>query len=426
MVTFIWKYLHGVPEAERHGRFSTALGLGLGCAALMCATTSVAVAAQASTDPVKIGIVQSLSGPFAPIGALGVKGAQLAAEGQTILGRQVQLVVEDDNSNGKVGAQKATKLINSDHVVAMAGMAASSIGLAVSNVASAAKIPLVLSGPSASELTGAECRYSTFRAGKPPTYPMIHSVVPYLLSQDKVKRWYFIAYDYSWGHEGVKMSTDILNKEGAKVVGTDLVPVGTKDYSSFLLKVRRAEPSVLFVMLGGTDMAALINQFTEYGLDKTTVLSGGVMDNAVAWQVGEKMTGTWPVPFYYKDPAVKEFTDAYMAKYNSVPGNQSWQDYIAVKSIIKAMNAAGTTDFEPVVKQLENMKLEVKGMPGHYRAFDHQLVQPIYVIKTKPAESLRADKWDWGEIVAKVPTNPASYDSLFGDNSLVGCKFSDK
>jgi branched-chain amino acid transport system substrate-binding protein len=393
----------------------------------MLAAPSVSVAKEASSnDPVKIGLVQSLSGPFAPIGALGVNGAKLAAEGQTILGRQVQLVVEDDNSNGKVGAQKATKLINSDRVVAMAGMAASSIGLAVSNVASAAKIPLVLGGPSASELTGSQCRYSTFRAGKPPTYPMVHSVVPYLLSHDKAKRWYFIAYDYSWGHEGVKMTTDILDKQGAKIVGTDLVPVGTKDYSSFLLKVRRAEPSVLFVMLGGTDMAALINQFTAFGLQETTTLSGGVMDNSVAWQVGDKMTGVWPVPFYYKDPAVKEFTDAYMAKYNSVPGNQSWQDYMAVKSIITAMNAAGTTDFGPVIKQLENMKMDVKGMPGHYRAFDHQLVQPIYVIKTKAAEALRADKWDWGEIVAKVPTSTDSYDSLFGDAAMVGCNFSDK
>lgn len=424
-MAFISKSPQRGSETGFHRWLLTAAGLSLS-AALMCAVAPMSVAATASSDPVKIGVVQSLSGPFAPIGALGVKGAQLAAEGQTILGRQVELIVEDDNSNGKTGAQKATKLINSDHVVAMEGMAASSIGLAVSNVASAAKIPLVLSGPSASELTGAECRYSTFRAGKPPTYPMVHAVVPYVLSQDKAKRWYFIAYDYSWGHEGVKMSTDILDKEGAEIVGTDLVPVGTKDYSSFLLKVRKAEPSVLFVMLGGTDMAALINQFTAFGLEKTTILSGGVMDNSVAWQVGEKMTGVWPVPFYYTDPAVKEFTDAYMAKYNSVPGNQSWQDYIAVKSIIKAMNAAGTTDFGPVVKQLENMKLEVKGMPGHYRAFDHQLVQPIYVIKTKPVDALRADKWDWGDIVSKVPSNPDSYDSLFGDNSIVGCNFSDK
>ena len=396
------------------------------CLAFGCTATPALAQKNGDQGPIKIGVIQSLSGPFAPIGALGVKGAQLAADGQKVLGRDVKLIVEDDNSNGKVGAQKANTLINSDHVVAMEGMAASGIGLAVSNVASAQKIPLVLAGPSASELTGAQCRYSTFRAGKPPTYPMVHAVVPYVLQHDTQKRWYFIAYDYSWGHEGVSMTSALLKDAGAKVVGTDLVPVGTKDYSAFLLKVRQAKPSVLFVMLGGTDMAALINQFTQFGLQKTTTLSGGVMDNSVAWQVGENMTGVWPVPFYYKDPAVKEFTTAYMKKYDSVPGNQSWQDYISVKSIMAAISSAGTTEFGPVVKALESMKIDVKGMQGYYRSFDHQLVQPIYVIKTKTVEGLKKDKWDWGDIVAKVPADSADYDKLFGTEAIVGCHFPDK
>src|SRR5690625_620016 len=99
------------------------------CTALTAATITGPTWAQStSKDPVKIGVLQSLSGAFAPIGTLGVKGAQLAIEGEEILGRPIQLVVEDDQSDPKVGAQKARKMIDLDKVVAIEGMVGSSIG----------------------------------------------------------------------------------------------------------------------------------------------------------------------------------------------------------------------------------------------------------------------------------------------------------
>src|SRR5690606_22861156 len=145
-----------------------------------------------------------------------------------------------------------------------------------------------------------------------------------------------------------EFANNILKEHGGKAVGIDYVPVGTQDYSAYLLKVRSAKPSVLFVMLGGNDMAAMIKQFNDFGLRENTTLSSGVMDLSVAWQVGEAITGVYPVSFYHKVPDAQSFVEKYMARYNEAPDNQAWQDYIAVKSLIMAMDKAGTTEYAPV------------------------------------------------------------------------------
>lgn len=380
-----------------------------------------AQAQQAASGPVKIGVLQSLSGSFAPIGPLGVNGAKLAAEGATVLGHPVELVIEDDQSDPKVGAQKARKLINVDKVVALEGMVGSSVGLAVSNVAAEAKVPLILAGPSASELTGSKCQASTFRV-KPPTLPMVNAVVPYV-AQHAGKKWYFIAYDYSWGQEGVKFASAALKAKGGEVRGVDMVPVGTQDYSAYLLKVRAAKPDVLFFMLGGNDAAALIKQFSDFGLRDTVTLSSGVMDTAVAWQVGNSLSGIYPVSFYHKSPDAADFVKKYMARYKSAPDNQAWQDYTAVKSLIAAMNKAGSTDYVKTVKSLEGLKVDAaKDREAWYRRFDHQLMQTIYVVKAKTDRKTMSDQWDWGDIVFQSPSKDAGLDSIFGSEEEVGCK----
>lgn len=385
------------------------------------AAGGTASAAAQDSGPVKIGVLQSLSGAFSPIGPFGVNGAKLAATGARVLGRPVQLVVEDDQSDARVGAQKARKLIDVDHVAAIEGMVGSSVGIAVSNVAFQAKVPLILAGPSASELTGSKCLWSTFRV-KPPTYPMVNAVVPYVIDHAG-KNWYFIAYDYSWGHEGVKFASAILKQKHGTIVGTDYVPVGTQDYSSYLLKVRSAHPDVLFFMLGGNDAAALMKQFVDFGLKGKITLSSGVMDIAVAWQVGNAATGIYPVSFYHKIPQAAKFVKAYEARFSGPPDNQAWQDYIAVKSLIAAMNNAGSTDYAKVVHALEGMKIDVgKDRTAWYRAFDHQLMQTIYVVKADPGQDA-ADPKDWGKIVFQSPKPDAPLDSIFGTRAQVGCTF---
>jgi branched-chain amino acid transport system substrate-binding protein len=375
----------------------------------------------ATSEPVRIGVLQSLSGAFAPIGPLGVNGAKLAVEGATVLGHPVEVIVEDDQSDPKAGAQKARKLINVDKVVAIEGMVGSSVGLAVSNVAAESKIPLILAGPSASELTGTKCQPSTFRV-KPPTLPMVNAIVPYVF-EHAGKKWYFIAYDYSWGQEGVKLASAILKEKGGEIRGVDMVPVGTQDYSSYLLKVRAAKPDVLFFMLGGNDAAALIKQFSDIGLRDSETLSAGVMDSAVAWQVGSSITGIYPVPFYHKSPDAVEFVKKYMARYHAAPDNQAWQDYTAVKSLIAAMNKAGSTEYAKVVKALEGLKLDAaKDRDVWYRDFDHQLMQTIYVVKAKTDRKAMTDQWDWGDIVFQSPAKDATLVSIFGTQSVVGCR----
>lgn len=396
--------------------------IALAIGALMMATsTSFAFTQASNQEPIRIGAIESLSGAFASIGTLGAKGAQLAADNVKVLGRPVQIIVEDDQSNPKVGAQKARKLISQDKVVALQGMAASTIGAAVSNVASQEKVPLIIEESSATELTGKGCRRSTFRV-RSPALPMLNSIVPYLLKTYGHK-WYFVAYDYSWGHEVVSYTNKILKKvPDAKILDTDLVSVGTQDYSSYFLKIRQQKPDVIFTALGGSDMAAFIKQFGEFGLDKTMILSGAVMDTSVAWQLGDAMRGVWPNTFIASDPNAKPFVDLYVKKYGEIPGNEAWAGFIATKSLIGAIEKAQTTEFDGIVKALEGMKIDLyKPGEGYYRAFDHQLMQNIFVLQTK--KGVKKGDLDWADVVGIAPSKGKSLESIAGTKDEIGCVF---
>jgi len=379
-----------------------------GTAAAMAGTGGILAPAilKAQQQPIRIGHLIPQTGFLSPMGEYMINAARLAAEeinaSGGVLGRQIQLIPEDDMNPG-VAVQKATKLIQQDKVDALLGTVSSAVCLAVMEVADRMKVPLVNTGSNSDEIRGKRCNFYTFSVeGSNSQY--VNTIGRYLIKEKQYKRWYFLTSDYAFGHDLLRVSRGLLTKMGGTEVGSELIPTGTVDFAAYLLKVRNAKPDVVFQNLAGTDQTNFMKQYAEFGM--TIEVAGGLIDTLLMWPVGVgAITGAFPLLWWYELPydETKRFSAAFTKKYGKPPENQAWGDYYGTKVIAMAIKQAGSTDSKKVVEAMEKIKFDGgKGRELSFRAWDHQLMQPLWVAVGKKKGEER-DQWDIWKIAGEVP-----------------------
>jgi len=361
---------------------------------------------KAQRQPIKIGHLIPQSGFLSPMGEYMIKAASMAAEEVNaaggVLGRELRLVPEDDMNPG-VAVQKATKLIQQEKVDALMGTVSSAVCLAVMEVADRSKMLLVNTGSNSDEIRGKRCNFYTFSVeGSNSQY--VNTIGRYLITQKQYPRWYFLTSDSAFGHDLLRVSRGLLKKMGGTEVGSELIPTGAVDFSSYLLKVKNGKPDVVFQNLAGTDQTNFMKQYAEFGM--TIEVAGGLIDTLLMWPVGVgAITGSFPLLWWYdlSYEETKRFSAAFTKKYGKPPENQAWGDYYGTKAIALAMQQAGTTDSKKVVEAMEKIKFDAgKGRQLYFRSWDHQLMQPMWVALGKKKDEAK-DQWDIWKIAGEVP-----------------------
>lgn len=361
-----------------------------------------------AAEPIKIGILLPKSGTYSVQGMYGYNGATIAVDdfGGKVLGRPIQLLWEDE-SNPQESVQRMRKLIEENKVVAVQGGISSGNVLAMMPIAEQEKILLLASDPNATEITGKNCSRYTFRVDL-PNRVTVRTVLPSLWDHGKNKRWYFLSASYAWGIDAYRQMKDLLKKEHpeAEIVGEDQAPLGTTDFSSYLLKMRAENPQVVFLGEGGTDLTAFLKQMHNMGMTQKVVVSSPILNDSDLWAAGpEASTGIYPKLWNYTSPyntpKSKEFVQKYEAKFKGSPEVNSWGDWFAMTSILTAIQETRSTDAAKLVQFLESHKfVGYKDMPIYYRSWDHQLIQPTYVAQVKKDIT---SKYDYLNILAQEP-----------------------
>jgi branched-chain amino acid transport system substrate-binding protein len=341
-------------------------------------------------------------------------GASLAVEEANaaggVLGQKVELITEDSVNPG-TATQKAQKLIEQDQAACLIGEISSASGLAIAEVAKRAQIVYVNTGCQSDALRGANCNRFMFHVeGCNTMYTKTIGLWQQRQGLIDGAKWYFLTADYAFGHDLYRVSSRFLEENGGVILGNDMVPTNTLDYSSYILKVRQADPDFIYLNLAGVDQTTFLKQYSEYGLDYP--VAGGVMDTVPFWAAGlESLSGHWQSLWYHalENEGSRTFTEAFTQKFGKPPDNQAWGEYVGVKSLLKAIAEAGGTDSMGIVEYLESgAEFDIlKGRPGSFRDWDHQLLQEMYVVRVKePSES--KDQWDIFEILEPQP--PADQD----------------
>jgi branched-chain amino acid transport system substrate-binding protein len=343
-----------------------------------------------AADAVKIGLDNPLTGTYAAPGKNELVGCQMAldeinAKGG-ILGRPVELVVEDSTSgDAGVAVQKARKLIEGDKVNFLLGNVNSALSLAMAQVSNEKGVLHIVPGGHTDAVTGATCHWNVFRVCN--TTQMEAAAVCGALIKQYGKKFYYITPDYAYGHTLESGLVKAAAALGGSRVGGDLTPLGTVDFSSYLIKAQAANPSVILFLVQGDDMVNALKQAVQFGLDKKVPLAGAQQElEALEGLPPEARIGTWVMEWYWNQPGVPhvaEFVEAIKKRTGRAPTARNWFGYVSTWTCALGAAKANSLRAVDMAKALQGFHLPPEialgPNPAFYRAGQNQLLATLFV-----------------------------------------------
>lgn len=370
-------------------KYSVVAGTG----ALVGGSTFPLLSLGASKKPIKIGLSTPLSGVLTDYGVRLEKGTRLAVDAVNeqggILGRKVELIVEDDKTDPATASLKAKKMVFKDKVDFLMGTIASSTTLAVINAIRGTKVPYfwVVEGEDKNCVDGQKdkTRKYVFGIGPTPEQKFQH-FTPYML-ENFGKTFYFVGSDYVFPHFVINIGKESLKKHGGITVGEEYGPLGTTEWATVITKIERTKPDVLFSVVVGNDGIAFVKQAMNFGLKQKMVITGFPSFSPATYSgIADYAEGIY-LPTCYSElldnPANREFVKLYKEKYNP-----KWpiaeiasEGYVTVKFIKAGAEKAGTTDPDRFVKAVEGLRLMTPQGEMRINPENHLADQHIYLCK---------------------------------------------
>src|SRR5579863_3667495 len=352
------------------------------------------IRAQSTSKPVKMGLLSDMGGPYRDVGGPGNRVAvELAIEdfGGSVLGRKIETVQGDDQNKPDVAASLAREWIDNQGVDVLMDGAASTSGLAIQQIAREKKHIYLITGPATSDMTGKQCSpYGIHFAYD--TYALAHGTGS-ALTKAGGNTWFFITADYAFGYALERDTIAAVQAAGGKVLGSVKAPLGTADFSSYLVQAKASGAKVFGFANAGTDLQNCIKQAAEFGLSQ-----GGVRMATLLMAINDVHSlglktcqGLVYTDSFYWDMTDK--TRAWSKRWSAkmggmVPGLLHAGNYAAATHWLKSVKAAGTTDADTVVATMKatpvndmyntNVKIREDGRVMH--------VMHLWQVKT-PSES---------------------------------------
>ncbi len=376
-------------------------------ACLAVALSASAARAEISDGVVKIGVLTDESGNFS---ALSGPGSVLAAEmaiadfGGAVAGKPIELIHADHQNKTDTGVQIARQWYDAEHVDAIVDVPNSAIVLAVQQLARERGRVLLVSGGGTADLTGKACS-PTGVHWTWDTYAFATGTAKALLAQG-LKDWFFVTADFAFGQAMQRDASQIIEAGGGKVLGSVKHPLGTPDFSSFLLQAQASKAPVVALANGGGDTVNAVKQAEEFGLTK-----GGQKLAALAIYITEvhaiglggakglQLTTAW---YWDRTDATRAWAKRFFARHGAMPTQTQAGVYSAVTHYLKAIAATGSDDGRIAVDKMKATPIsDFFAEQGRIRA-DGRMVHDMYLVEVKqPSESHYP--WDYYKILRTLP-----------------------
>ncbi|MDB5041319.1 MAG: branched-chain amino acid transporter substrate-binding protein [Candidatus Eremiobacteraeota bacterium] len=357
-----------------------------------------------AADEVVFAGVYSATGAYAAFGRDTDRGFQLAVNEfkKSVDGRPIKYITRDDQTKPDVGQQQVTDAYEHDGARFFAGIASSSVALAIGQVARD-KHALFFTSVGADEITGKDCNPYTFRWSVPAYGAVRATLYPFIAKYPNLKKWYTITPSYVFGESLLTNVKEVAQEKGIALIGNDYHPLGATEFSNYIAKAAEAKPDVLVLLNFGGDAIKALKTANSYGLKKTTkilyVWSGGLLDFA---GIGaDDLDGVHVGCQYWHDstPATRKASEGYKAAYGEPLGYVGASAYIEARLTFQGIAKARSTDPARVAKALEGLKYAGPTGAEEIRAFDHQVVKPYYLLVGKPKSAMK-DQWDYVDTIA--------------------------
>jgi branched-chain amino acid transport system substrate-binding protein len=387
------------------------------------------VYAQGQKKPIKLGLTCDASGQYGNSGQDDVRGIRLAmdeinAKGG-VLGRKIEWITADTETTPATGSRVAERFITREECGFLIGAVHSGVANAITQVAAKYGTIYLNTNSSAPSEAGENCSRVKFvwdGNGTNFSKAAVRNAV-----QGVGKNWLLLTNDYVWGHTTSAATQKQVEAAGGKIVDNLLVPQNTRDFTSYLLKVQQSKPDVVATAIGGDDIKALRTQVAQLKLDGKPAWINNQQDWPDVWGAPESLFGVFGTTWYHKLPlpGVEQFVKRWQTAYKDspipVPGNVSYNGYMATRELLRAIERAGSTNNVAVIKQMESIKVSAAERMQHYDAFmdpvTHQMQQTIYLARRNPKPS---DNTDYFEIISWSEPKSVQDDAAPGKCKLVG------
>lgn len=378
----------------------TALALSLVCAAPAWAELPATL---------KIGILNDQSGPFADQSGKGsVVAAQMAAEdfAKESPATKVEIIYGDHQNKPDIGSQIARGWVDRDGVAAVADAVNSGVGLAVNDVMRQRNRTFIASNVGTSDLTGKFCAPTTVQWTF-DTWAFGNSAARALKD---VGPFYFMSFDYALGAALERDTTEVLHSLGGSVAGSVKHPLGTTDFSSYLLQAQSSGAKVLAFASTGADFINAAKQAAEFGVTRTMTLTGLFTQITDVDALGlEAAQGLLLTEAFYWD--LNDATRAFARRFaERLPGRVPTENqagvYSSVLAYLRAAKAADSIEGARVIEAMRRTPIEDPLFGTVTVRQDGRAVHAMHVFRVKtPAAS--KSRWDVYDRVSTIPAAQA-------------------
>jgi len=350
-------------------------------------------APQAAARAIKVGIVDTYSGPPAAYGNDALNGFKLALEEinkEGVLGSKIEFVTRDDKFAPDTGLSMAKELVLQEKVDILAGTVNSAASLAISAYALEQKTPFIVWTAKSDKVTGEKGHRYVFMTSENAV--MAGLAGAQALAKKSYTKFWIAGEDYEYGHSIADATWNSLKKIKPEVqlLGQTWWKTGESDLVPYLTQITNAKPDMVIFATGGSGMTNVLKVAKSTGFsDKIPMWIHTATDHGVLKPLGasgpEGVFGTMDYFFYHPDtPANQAFVKAYSAAYNGAqPGFAGFHAYTTAKLIAAAYKKAGSLDKEKFIDALEGLQIDSPVGQVEMRACDHQLVLPIFFGMTK-------------------------------------------
>ena len=376
--------------------------------------------------PIKLGLTCDASGQYGNSGQDDMRGMRMAidefnAKGG-VLGRKIEWITADTETNPATGTRVAERFIVQEQCGFLLGAIHSGVANAITQVANKYGTIYMNTNSSAPSEAGVNCSRVKFVWDGNGTNFSKAAVANAV--QKIGKKWLLLTNDYVWGHTTSAATKAEVEKAGGQIVDNLLVPQNTRDFTAYLLKVQQIKPDVIAMAIGGDDIKALRQQIADLKLEDKAAWINNQQDWPDIWGVPETLFGVFGTNWYHKLalPGVPEFVKRWQTTYPQspipVPGNVSYNGYMATRELLRAIEQTGSTNNIAIIKALEGRKMTAVDRMQTYDAWidpvTHQIQQTIYLAKRNPKP---ADNTDLFEIISA-----ATPEQAIDTASLTACK----
>ena len=359
-----------------------------------------------AATPLRIGVINDMSGPYAAIAGRGsVVAAQMAIAdfGGSVLNRPVEVVSADHQNKPDAGLAIIREWFGPGNVSMVCDFANTPVALGTQPMLTQFQKIAIYTSVASSVLTGKACSPLSAHWAH-DTYATTAPLIQAMLAQG-LDTFFFLVADYTFGDILAGDSANAVKAGGGKLLGTSRHPLASADFASYLLSAQTSGAKVIVLCNGGTDTTNAYKQAVEFGLERKQTFVTPIMflsdvhSLGIPTAHGLQFTQSW---YWDQTEETRAWSKRYQSVAGTVPNDTHAATYSAVLNYLRAIAAANSDAAQPVMQSLKSLTIsDVFAKGGHVRQ-DGRMMFDRYLTRVKTPEQSKGE-WDMLEVVRTIP-----------------------